>query len=376
MRNSIFLFIFFIIVVLIGCHHPKSSEKEKAIKVFTPEYAQFFRIEYYDNYKRICILNPWGNEALNINYHIAYQDNVTLQKGQNDFIITKPIKKVVVLSSPMVGLLNILEIDSTIIGVSDPELIYNEQVYQKTVSGEIINVGKNISVNMETLISLQADLIIGSGWDKLSPDFERMIQLKQTPLLMYDWQELHPLGKAEWMILMAAFLNIEEEAMVKFNQLENRYQQLKKSSHYDKQPTIFNGSEYQGIWYSAGGKSYMSQLYKDAGAKYLMKNDSSTGSIMLDFEVIMTKAEKADIWMYTGSTDPASLSLFKNPKYQSIHAVRKHRIYSYHKKINDRGANEYWENASYKPDLVLQDLIKIFHDSEPRNMHYFKKVAY
>lgn len=359
-----------------SCEGPDKVSSSSPNDVYIPNYAKFFQIEYFNDYKKISILNPWENEDLNINYYLTQKDDLNLKSDQRNFVLTYQPNKTIALSSPMVGLLNILDLDSTIIGVSDPELIYNQEIFEKIEEGKISNVGRSISVNMETIISLSADLIVGSGWDKLSPDFERMIQLNQTPLLMYDWQEIHPLGKAEWMVLLAAFFDMEDLAIKKFRGVETRYQKLKQSAHYDKQPTIFNGSEYQGIWYSAGGQSYMSQLYRDAGAKYIMRNDSSTGSVMLDFEIIMSKAENADIWMYTGSTDPGHLSLFKNPKYQSIAAVKNHMVFSYHNRINERRANEYWETASYNPDVVLKDLIKIFHDSGPKNLYYFDQLSY
>jgi iron complex transport system substrate-binding protein len=366
-----------VILLFISCNNQPQESTEHAIKVYEPEFAKFFRIEYYPSYKKITILNPWENKELNLNYYLL-KDSLSEQMTNNhqNFIIPKAPEKVIALSSPMVGLLSLLHLEDKISGVSDPSYIFNEEILQKIEEGQIANVGKNIAVNMETLLSLQPDLIIGSGWDKLSPDFERMIQLKQTPLLMYDWQELHPLGKAEWMVLLASLFNEEDKAIEQFESLRDRYNELSRYRHFDKQPMVFNGSEYQGIWYSAGGQSYMSQLYRDAGGNYIMKNDSASGSVMLDFEVIMKRAEKTDIWMYTGSTDAASLSLFQTPKYQSFSAVKNHRVFSYHKRINEAGANDYWETASYQPDLVLKDLIRIFHDSKPENMYYFKEVAY
>jgi len=331
------------ILVFNSCHTKTKKKENKPIESYQPQYARFFKIDYFDSYKKISILNPWENEDLNINYYITNSDSLKLTDNQLNFIIHHQPEKTIALSSPMVGLIYILGLDSTLVGVSDPGLIYNQKIYEDVEEGKIENVGKDIAVDMENILSLQADLIIGSGWDKMSPDVERMIKLKQTPLLMYDWQETHPLGKAEWMVLLASFFNMEDEAIELFQGVEKRYEELKKAAHYDKQPSIFNGSEYQGIWYSAGGQSYMSQLYRDAGGKYIMRNDSSKGSVMLDFEVIMAKAEITDIWMYTGSTDAASLSLLNNPKYQAMAAVRNHHVFSYHKKLNSRGANEYWE---------------------------------
>ncbi len=375
--NSRLIVSLFFTLFFISCNNQSQKESEQASTIYEPEFARFFRIEYYASHKKFIIINPWVNQELNLNYYL-FKDSATtlISNDHQNFIIPKTPEKVVALSSPMVGMLSLLQLDDRICGVSDPSFIFNEDIKEEIEKGQISNVGKNIAVNMETLLSLEPDLIIGSGWDKLSPDFERMIQLKQIPLLMYDWQELHPLGKAEWMVLLAACFNEEDKAIEQFKALGDRYNELSKYKSFDKQPMVFNGSEYQGIWYSAGGQSYMSQLYQDAGGNYIMKNDSTSGSVMLDFEVIMKRAEKADIWMYTGSTDISNLLLFQTPKYQSFSAVKNHRVFSYHKRINTLGANDYWETASYQPDVVLRDLIKIFHDSDPENMYYFKEVAY
>ncbi len=376
MRSPIYIFISILFIIASSCNNPVEKKQEKATKQYTPEYAKFFRIEYFETYKKVVIFNPWENESLNMEYYIPHSGSENIDGLEHSFIIKETPKKVVALSSPMVGMMDLLEIDEHIKGVTDPNLIYNEDILKKVESGAIENVGKAIQINMEKMMVLQPDLVIGSGWDKLSADYEKMIQLKMTPLLMYDWKEQHPLGKAEWMVLLATFFNKEEAAIEKFEKIKNKYNELKTSLKFDKQPVVFNGSEYQGIWYSAGGQSYMAQLIADASGNYLMKQDSTTGSLMLDFEVLMSKASKADIWLYSGTLTADQLGLFSSPKYQSLDAVKQHKVYSYIKRMNKNGANEYWETASFRPDIVLEDFIKIFHSSNPEGMYYFDKVNY
>ncbi|NPD83515.1 ABC transporter substrate-binding protein [Lentimicrobium sp. L6] len=377
MKNIIYFLFSILLLLASSCQTDKEQKNEKPESIFTPEYAEYFQIEYYKSYKKILILNPWSNENLNMEYYIPHAGHhKSVKNPEYSFIIKDIPKKVVALSSPMVGLMNLLDLSANIKGVSDPFLIYNEDILNRVKSGEIEDIGKSIQINMEKMIMLQPDLVIGSGWDKLSPDYEKMIQMKMTPVLMYDWQENHPLGKAEWMILLASFFNEEEKATALFQEVKSNYIKQKEFMTFDKQPIVFNGSEYQGIWYSAGGKSYMAQLIDDASGQYLMRDDSTSGSLMLDFEVLMHQASKADIWMYTGASSEDRLGLFAKPKYQSLNAVKKHKVYSYHNRMNENGANDYWETASFRPDIVLEDLIKIFHSNEPENLYYFDKVRY
>ncbi|NPD86696.1 ABC transporter substrate-binding protein [Lentimicrobium sp. L6] len=376
MKTRLYILLSVLFLAASSCNESLEKTQEKSTRNYNPEYAKFFRIEYFETYKKVVIFNPWENESLNMEYYIPHSGAKNIENLEHSFVIKEIPKRVVALSSPMVGMMNLLQLDQHIKGVTDPELIYNEEILEKVKSGDIENVGKAIQINMEKMMVLQPDLVIGSGWDKLNADYEKMIQLKMTPLLMYDWKEQHPLGKAEWMVLLASFFNGEEYAISIFEEIKNKYNEQKESLKFDKQPTVFNGSEYQGIWYSAGGKSYMAQLIADASGQYLMKQDSSSGSLMLDFEVLMSQASKADIWMYTGALSKDRLDLFSSPKYQSLSAVKNHRVFSYHKRVNSFGANDYWETASFRPDIVLEDLNKIFHSSEPKGMYYFEKVQY
>lgn len=373
------LFICIILLFAIGnsCQSPKNKEKQAAIKSYIPQYAQFFRIDYQEHSKTIHILNPWGNENLNFEYHIAMDSLAQLEKSNGfSFNISKKPQNIAVFSSPIFGMLNFLNKKELIKGITDPELIYDSTIQTLIEQEKIINIGKSIQINMEKLISLQPDLVMGSGWDRVSADYEKMISLNIIPFLMYDWQEQHPLGKAEWLVLLGALFNEEEQTTEMFKNIEAKYNSLKAETVNEQRPLVFNGSEYQGIWYSAGGKSYISQLYQDAGAQYLMESDSSQGSITLDFEVLMNKAAQADIWMYTGGTNENKITETQSPKYQGFKAVQDQQIYSYAGRLNENGANDYFETGSFRPDLVLQDLIRIFHSSNQDSLYYFKRVEF
>ena len=374
------IILLFITGVFFSCSSPTPPTRYAQItSSYIPKYAQFFRIDYYENYKRITVLNPWGNNSLNLEYLISQDSSAKLvHQSTYSFDLKGSAKTVAALSSPVVGILNMLKLRSTIKGITDPDLIYDSIIGAELNSGKIENIGKSIQLNMEKLIMLHPDIIIGSGWDQMSADYKKMIKLKMIPVLMYDWQEVHPLGKAEWMVFLSAFFNKEENAQKMFQEIEKQYLSIKNSVKNINKPQVFNGSEYQGIWYSAGGKSYISKLYRDAGAQYIMENDSSQGSTQLDFEVLMQKAAQTPIWMYTGSIDPIALALLQTPKYQVFDAVKNHRIYSYHKRINSHGANDYWETGGLRPDLVLKDLVEIFHqtDETELDLYYFDEVVY
>ena len=53
-------------------------------------------------------------------------------------------------------------------------------------------------------------------------------------------------------------------------------------------------------------------------------------------------------------------------------------IYNFDRRTNAAGGNDYWESGVVRPDVVLHDLIAVFHpealDAADREMHYYRKL--
>ena len=58
-----------------------------------------------------------------------------------------------------------------------------------------------------------------------------------------------------------------------------------------------------GNWYAVGGKSFLAELFRDAGADYFLKDDPRSGGVTLDFETVYSRAESADYWRIVNSYD-------------------------------------------------------------------------
>ena len=56
-----------------------------------------------------------------------------------------------------------------------------------------------------------------------------------------------------------------------------------------------------------GGKSYMAGLLADAGADYHYANDTTKGSLPLNFEVALNNFRHADIWIGSSANSIAEL---------------------------------------------------------------------
>ena len=128
-----------------------------------------------------------------------------------------------------------------------------------------------------------------------------------------------------------------------------------------KKPKVLTGGLYKDVWYAAGGKSWMAQFIYDANADYYWSNDNTTGAIPLGIEAVLEKATEADIWlnpsMHTTYADMNSSNLH----YRRFSAFTNEQVFSNSIKKGPTGGLLFYELASLRPDIVLKDLVKIFH---------------
>ena len=84
---------------------------------------------------------------------------------------------------------------------------------------------------------------------------------------------------------------------------------------------------------------------------------------------------KADIWLNVEGV--SSLQDLRNqyPKFANMPCVLRGEIYSSDKRRVLGGGNDYWESGVVQPDVVLRDLIKIFHpELISEEFVYYRKI--
>mgnify|MGYP000511963878 CR=1 FL=1 len=118
------------------------------------------------------------------------------------------------------------------------------------------------------------------------------------------------MGQAEWIKFIGMFIGREVEANEKFAAIEKRYNELKElAANVKKRPMVFSGEIRGGNWYAVGGKSFLAELFRDAGADYFLKDDPRSGGVTLDFETVYSQAESATIGALSTVTTEHSLTM-------------------------------------------------------------------
>jgi len=136
---------------------------------------------------------------------------------------------------------------------------------------------------------------------------------------------------------------------------------------------VVTGIPFSGRWYIAGGKSFIATFLHDAGANYLWQQTSFSGARPMDIELVYERALNADFWLNTGAWSSLAQAKRADPRFLEFSALKTGQLYNNNRRINIEGGNDYWESGIMAPDIVLADLIYIFH---PRLLPNHKPFYY
>jgi iron complex transport system substrate-binding protein len=121
------------------------------------------------------------------------------------------------------------------------------------------------------------------------------------------------------------------------------------------------GRGSRGEFVIAGGRSYVAALIHDAGGRYVWADNTATGTVTIDLEAHVRRAAGADIWINGGGWPNLGAIVQDEPRYSLFKSYRTGQVWVYEKRLTPAGANDYWSRAASHPDLILADLVKIFH---------------
>ena len=240
----------------------------------------------------------------------------------------------------------------------------------------IADVGNETAADFETIAALDPDIVLLYGINASSAMEAMLRKLKIPYLYMGEYLEPSPLGRAEWIVAIAELTGCRDVGEAVFGQIKTRYQHLADAvpDNVDR-PKVMLNTPYGDTWYMASRGTAMAAMIEDAGAEYVYRGNSSNKSLPVDMEEAYMLASEADFWLNTGKI--GSLEELKNtyPKFSGVKSVVTGNVYNCDKRISGSG-NDFWESGQVRPDLVLEDLIRIFHPEilEGRDLCYYRKL--
>lgn len=369
------------LAVLVSCKQQKKETFSNAIPVKQEkiEYAKGFSIEKASNgVTTIKITSPWPNAEAAFTYALIPREklaSITLNKDEYDAIIIVPVEKIVATSTTHIPALEALGVEDKLIGFPDTKYISSEKTRKRIDNGLIKELGNNESINTEMVLEMNPDVVIGFSINNQNKTYET-IQRSNIPVVYNgDWTEETPLGKAEWIKFFAPFFEKESMADSIFRGIKNSYLEAKSLALTAKQsPTVMSGAMYKDVWYLPAGKSWAAQFLDDANANYLWKDTSETGSLSLSWETVLEKSKTADFWIGPAQFTAYQIMSEASPHYKQFDAFQNKKVFTFSSTKGATGGLLYYELAPQRPDLVLKDLIHIFHpELLPEHQNVFFK---
>ena len=344
----------------------KHSEAEQMVDAdssmfIVPKYAKGFSVSYLKNGIRLVeVRDPQTDEdeRMPIGYAFAL-----VPKGSEAQVpegyerVEVPIRSTITMTSLQLSNFTALSAHDFIRGITGTKNLFNEDILQRVKDGRIQKIGMEGDFDVELILAANPDIIFISPFKRGGYDTIKETGITLVPHLGY--KEATPLAQAEWVKFVAMFIGRETEANAVFDGIAQRYNEVKAlAEQAKKRPTVFSGEMHGGNWYAVGGKNHLAQMFRDAGADYIV-HDDNTGGVNMEYEQLYATAANADYWRILNSF-PGNFSydalLASEPRNALFRAFReRHVIY-----CNMR-QRPYYESAPVEPDQVLTDLVAIFH---------------
>lgn len=367
--NSILLLLFIACFLSCSNQSKKRTDELTSNDSLSVKYSNGFSIHYFKGYTQVTVNNPWIKGTTYARYYLVR--NTTTQVPNDGTKVMIPLKSMVSASVTHYEFLNLLGELNTVTGICQANIVYNPVILKGIQNGKIIDLGDAFHINLEKVLQLHPSALMMSGYNQNDPNAQRISQAGVPVIYNNEWMETTPLGRAEWIQFVAVFYNKEQLADSLFRVIENRYNDIKqKAANVKDKPNIMIGSNFRGTWYMPAGRSFMGQLFADAGTRYCYSRDTTTGSLPLNVETVLKNFSQTDVWL---NCNYASLNdlLKADPKHRLFDPVKKKQVYNFNKRMLASGANDFWESAIARPDLILADVIAILHPDILPNYQLF-----
>lgn len=375
-KTSISVFTLLCFFFLTSCISKKKPSLEAFNQdIYTPEYASGFKIVGAENTAStlIQVFNPWqGAKNVEMSYFIS-RNGEQAPAGFNGPVIPAGAKNIVCMSSSYIAMLDVLGQADRIVGVSGINYISNPYVQEH--KDIIKDMGPEM--NYELLLGLKPDVVLLYGiGDVQTAVTDKLKELSIPYIYMGEYLEESPLGKAEWLVALSELTDSREKGIEIFREIPKRYLALKAlTESAEKRPTVMFNTPWNDSWVMPSTQSYMAQLVNDAGADYIYKENTSNSSAPIGLETAYGLIQKADYWINVGSASTLDELKTINPKFADAKAVREKTAYNNNLRLTATGGNDYWESAVVRPDIVLRDLIHIFHpELVSDSLYYYRHL--
>ncbi len=345
--------LFFVAAVLLAL-----SACTSAVKVNDRQddrQAQLLTMEQGNGYTLVTVANPWKGGVLH-RYVLVPRDAELPHDLPEGTIVRTPVKRALVYSSVHTSLLRELGAIDAVRGIVDRQYFVDSLLLADVDAGNVADCGNSMNPTVEKVIDMQPDAILLSPYQDAS--YGQITQLDIPIIECADYLEYDPLGRAEWMKFYGLLVGQRERADSLYDAVVNAYDDVKQvAAQAASRPTVVTEMVISGVWSVPGGQSYMARIIRDAGGDYLWADDDNTGSLSLDFNQVLARAQQADYW-FLKWTNINSLKDLQGAYElnKEMEAFKNKRVY-----VCDTEKSRFFDRVPFHPDLLLREFAAIMH---------------
>ena len=217
------------------------------------------------------------------------------------------------------------------------------------------------NLDLEKIMSLQPDLIIASSFQEKEVAF---FKNKYPVLIVNEFWESHPLGRAEWILAFGEVCGKTQEAKKVFSNVELRYLKTAKTLKQNS-AKVLNASKYSESYFLPGCNSLIANFFKDAKIPFECTGKNSE-SIEISEENAFSYFKKSDLILFFDWH-------LQNRNYQSV--IQEFGVAKQNLPIIycNTFLSNYFQNSVLHPDVVLNELKNVVQNPSFKGQ-YFKRL--
>lgn len=351
-----FVLLILTLIVLFSCQNSEIPSEEPLSDDYISvdiKYSTGFKIWQNNEYYKIEVRNPQDGSELMGSYFLS--------KNGGDFgrdTIGIPVSNAAINSTTFASYFDALREVESVKGGTYLDRMMNPRFKRSFENGKITELTSAGSIDFEKVLALNPEIFM--VYDFGDSNFDR-IEAQGIPVIFnMEYMESTPLGRVEWIKLVGCLTGKLDESISIFDSVSNRYNDLKNLvSANDSAPYVFTGSRYKDFWYAPGNDSYIAQFIRDAGGQYVFDQHKGNGSVELEYESALQQISDADFWgmvVYEDGTFGTENLAEMSSMYKSFKAYQEGNVF-----VCNAAQTDFFGDAIMQPDVILSDLISIFH---------------
>lgn len=329
------------------------------------DWSEQLAVEYGSNFKRVTF-RPRVDTGDRVQVLLVQCGTPVPEHAEGSIIIEVPIKRLATGNSAMLGAADELGMVERLVGVENLRSVTVESVRRRIAEGGISELWGHGHANIEPIMAMRPDVYL--SFYSAYPEFNLHAQLQRVgvrALPQADHLEAHPLGRAEWLKLLALLVNREDAANVRFAAIESDYLGWRDlAATAAERPRVMVGFPATRDSFEVfGALNQRAQLLADAGADYVLDHLRKPGSLLhVSFEEAYVAGAQATAWI---GARPGFASLDEmidsTPRANWFAAVRSGQVYAFDRGYLGAWASPMHDNGMTRPHLALRDLVQALH---------------